>query len=321
MNNMVKITIAMLLLSELLFSSIDYVDVYRQNGIKEVEKLLNKQLLNKEYWQESLKNKNLNNGYYESLKYLLVCTKDMQNISVYDTKNNNIIYESKVITGEKNGAKISEGDLKTPIGAYKLLKKLDNLDTFFGPFALTTNYPNKFDISRGKTGSGIWIHGVPFSKKRDPFTKGCIALENDKLMNLEANINLKESMLIISENKKQLSNIKDISTILSQIFTWRDAWKYSNFKKYISFYSKEFKRADGSLYKAFKKYKKRIFAKNQKKSILFTNINIIPYPNELNKNLYKISMHENYKTSSYKFIGEKVLYVELINNKMKILFE
>ena len=145
---MLKKAIIALLLSQSLFSNTNYVDIYRQNGIKEVEKLLNQELKNKNYWQESLKNKNLSNGYYESLKYVLVCNKDLNNIKLFDAKANKQIYNSPVLTGEKKGDKQNEGDLKTPIGVYKLLKKLDNVDTFYGPFALTTNYPNNYDFTR-----------------------------------------------------------------------------------------------------------------------------------------------------------------------------
>jgi len=318
---MLKKTILTVSLSNLLLSSINFVDVYRQSGIKEVEKLINKQLKNKNYWQESLKNKNLSNGYYESLKYILVCDKNINNIKLFDAKTNNEIYKSNVITGEVKGDKQNEGDLKTPIGAYKLLKKLDNLDPFYGPFALSTNYPNKFDKSYGKSGHGIWIHGVPFNEKRNPYTKGCIALKNDKLMQLNSKLQLKDSMLIISENKKVNAKLNDISTILANIFAWRDAWKYGDFNSYLSFYSKEFKREDGSGFEKFKNYKKRIFAKNESKKIIFTNINIIPYPNDKNKLMFKISMDEDYKTRTYKFVGKKELYVELVNNKMQILFE
>jgi murein L,D-transpeptidase YafK len=320
MRNMPKIAILLTLLSNILFSNINYTELYMKEGIDAVEKILSKKLQNKKYWDKQLANKNLANGYYQSLKYVLVCNKDMSNINIYDS-NNNELYKSSVLLGELEGSKVKEGDLKTPIGAYKLLQKLNQVDPFYGPFALTTNYPNKFDKSLGKTGSGIWIHGVPFKQKRKPFTKGCIALTNENLESLKNKIKLKESVLIISDKKNTLTNNKQIASILSSIFIWRDAWKYGDFAKYLSFYSKEFKNSKGKGYQSFKNYKQRIFAKNEKKSIILKDINIIPYPNDLNKTMFKISMHENYRTKNYKFVGKKELFVELVNNKMKILFE
>jgi murein L,D-transpeptidase YafK len=321
MGNMFKNTILLILLSNFLFSNVNFVEIYKTKGIQEVEKLLSKKLQNKIYWDKQLQNKDVTNGYYESLKYILVCNKDLSHINLYDATNNNHLYTSSVLVGEKQGAKHIEGDLKTPIGAYKLVQKLTKLDPFYGPFALSTNYPNKFDKSLGKTGHGIWIHGVPFEQKRKPFTKGCIALENNNLLTLNKQIALDKSILIIDDKNSTQTTQNQISTILSEIFIWRDAWKYGDFEKYISFYSQEFKKSDGKSYSNFKNYKQSIFQRKEKKKILFTNIDIIPYPNDLDKIMFEINMDEDYKTRNYKFKGKKHLYIELIDNRMQILFE
>jgi len=315
------ITLTLIFISSL-FSNSTLVDIYREHGINAVEKILNESLSKKSYWDNFLKNKDLSNGYYESINNILVCSKNTQNIAIYDTKSNNkLLYSSKVITGEKDGNKQKEGDLKTPLGAYKLTKKLTRLDPFYGPMALVTSYPNRFDKSKNKTGSGIWIHGVPKDKKRNPYTKGCIALDNDNLKELYAKIDMKKSLLIIKDEKKSLSSKEDISTILAQLFSWKQAWTNSDLKKYLSFYSKDFKKSNGTGIKRFKNYKKRVFAKNEEKIIIFSKINIIPYPNDLNKNIYKVTLFEKYHAKSYQFIGNKELYLELINGKIKILFE
>jgi len=318
----VKYLILTILFISSLFSNSSLVDIYRENGINAVEKILNASLSKKSYWDKFLENKDVSNGYYESINNILVCTKNMQNISIYDTKSNNkLLYTSSVITGEKEGNKQKEGDLKTPLGAYKLTRKLTKLDPFYGPLALVTSYPNKFDKSKKKTGSGIWIHGVPENKKRDPYTKGCIALDNDNLKELYTKINMKKSLLIIKDNKNDKVKKEDISNVLAQLFSWKKAWGESNLNNYLSFYSREFKKSNGTGIKQFKRYKKRVFAKNEEKTIIFSKINIIPYPNDLDKNMFKITLYEKYHTKSYRFVGNKELYLELIDNKIKILFE
>jgi len=163
----------------------NYIDTYRKYGLKGVEKLINKTLIQKSYWDNYIKNIDVSNGYFESINYLLKCSKEMKVINIIDIKQhrNKLIFTSNVITGENNGDKHNEGDLKTPIGIYKLTKKLINLDPFYGPMALVTSYPNRFDKLLGKTGSGIWIHGKPENNIRKPFTKGCIALNNNSLHN------------------------------------------------------------------------------------------------------------------------------------------
>lgn len=318
-----QLLLTFIIFINLSFANTDLINIYRQNGLKAVENLLNQTLMKKSYWDEYLKNIDVTNGYYESIQHILICTKDMQDIQMYNNgkTKNKLLFEHEVFTGEKSGAKQSEGDLKTPIGVYKFTQRLTKLDEFYGPVALVTSYPNNFDKLQGKTGSGIWIHGLPQNQIREPFTKGCIALDNKQLTTLNNQIDIKKSILIIKEKKRLNISKNTISNILSQIFSWKQAWQLSDIDKYLSFYSQEFKKSNGTGLKRFKKYKKRVFAKNEEKSIIFTKINIIPYPNNLNKNMFKITLFEKYKAPSYKFTGNKELYIEIKDNKIRILHE
>ena len=317
-----KLLLLFLLITNSLFAlSNDLVQIYRTQGFDAVKKLLEQQLTKKEYWNHYLSSQDISNGYYESIQYVMICQKDMKDIVLYDTKKKEKLFSSSVFTGEKSGDKKVEGDLKTPVGAYELTNKLTKLDPFYGPLALTTNYPNRFDRANGKTGHGIWIHGLPEKEERDEFTKGCIALDNDKIKTLSNSINYKNSILVISEGKFNNASKEDIASILSSVFQWREAWKKSDLKTYLSFYDSSFKKSNGQTLKKFKAHKKRIFAKKEKKIIKFKNINVIPYPNDLGKNLYKVILDEEYRTRNYQFIGKKELYVEIKNNQFKILTE
>jgi murein L,D-transpeptidase YafK len=315
------IIIFVLLNSIYLNASVDIVNLYRFYGMEAVQEELEKQMQSNQYWNYYLENKDVSNGYYESIDYLMICEKDMKNIELYDTKKQKKLFSSSVFTGKIDGDKKKEGDLKTPIGAYKLTRRLTNVDPFYGPLALTTNYPNIYDKAQGKTGHGIWIHGLPEKEERDDFTKGCIALDNQKIKTLDKKINIKNSMLIISEEKFQKTTKDDIVTILSNIFKWRDAWKKSDLDKYLSFYDQEFKKSNGQNLEKFMLHKERVFSRKEKKTIKFSNINIIPYPNELNKKLFKVVMDEVYKTRSYTFKGKKELYVEIDGGNISILTE
>ena len=309
------------LVSSLFATSVDIVELYRTKGIHAVEKEIANQLKTKSYWDVILKNKEVDRGYYESIQYVMVCQKDIKDIRLYDTKSKLQLFNSDVFVGEKQGDKQVEGDLKTPIGAYKLTSRITNVDPFYGPLALVTNYPNLYDKSQGKTGHGIWIHGLPLNQERDDYTKGCIALDNTKIKKLDKKINISNSVLVISEKKLDSVSKDDMSIVLSNIFKWRDAWIESDITSYLSFYAKDFKKSNGQSLKKFSRYKKRVFGKNEKKSIQFSNINIIPYPNDLNKKLFKVVMDEDYKTKTYKFNGKKELYLEVLNNKISILTE
>ena len=310
-----------LVLNSVYATSIDIIELYRTKGISAVEKEIANQLKTKSYWDYNLKDKEVINGYYESIQYLMICQKDLKDIKLYDTKSKSQLFNSDVFVGKASGDKKVEGDLKTPIGAYKLTRRITNVDPFYGPLALSTNYPNLYDKSQGKTGHGIWIHGLPLNQERDDFTQGCIALDNTKMKNLDKTINIKNSVLVISEKKLNTVTKDDMSIVLSNIYKWRDAWKESDLLNYLSFYDQSFKKSNGQTLEKFSRYKKRVFSKNEKKLIEFSNINIIPYPNDLNKKLFKVVMDEVYKTKRHKFEGKKELYVEILDGRISILTE
>ena len=301
----------------------DYVNIYRFQGINEVEKEIEKSLTDINYWREYLVGKNIDYGYYEYKKYVLVAQKEQLEMSLFERVGNDykLVVRNNVIVGENRGDKFLEGDKKTPEGAYELTEKKTQLDQFYGPFALVTTYPNVFDQSLDKNGSGIWIHGMPFNGGRENFTRGCIALDNNELENLERSLDITKTILLTSNNEFKKATKEDIAQILAMIFKWRDTWKYSNIDDYLSFYSTEFKKADKSDFAQFSEFKRRVFSFFLKKIINFTNIDISPYPNSLNKTMYKVLMDEEYLSPTVKFYGKKELFLEIVNNQVKILSE
>ena len=301
----------------------DLVTLYRYEGINSVEKEIENKLKDATYWQEYLKDKNVDFGYYEFKKYVLVTQKNQSEIAVYEKVDNNykLVSKSSVIVGENKGDKYTEGDKKTPEGAYELVQKRVGLDSFYGPFALVTSYPNIFDQSLDKKGSGIWIHGMPLYSDRENFTKGCIALNNSELETLEKSIDLNKSVLLTYGNDFKKVTKDEIALVLSSIYKWKDAWKTSDIDGYLSFYSDNFKRSNKTDFTLFKEQKKSVFAKKEQKSIKFINIDLSPYPNSLGKNMFKVLMDEEYISPSVKFNGKKELFLEIANNQVKILSE
>jgi murein L,D-transpeptidase YafK len=301
----------------------DILTDYRKNGINNLEHSLDLALTNKSYWLEYLKGKDTTFGYLEKYLNVLTCNIETSKLKLYSKENDkfNLKTQSDVYTGKNGAGKKKEGDLKTPVGVYDLVeKKGKRLDPFYGPYAFVTSYPNIYDKYLGKTGHGIWIHGVPKKESRDDFTKGCIALGNDNLCSLEKTISYDETLLLINRKFKKECKSKDkLASILSNLYRWRYAWLYNKADIYLSFYSKDFKRFDGKNYKQFSEFKRRIFKKKEKKTIIFSNISVVPYPDE--NNVYKISFDEYYKSKSFEFDGHKALMVRYANNKIKIFTE
>jgi len=309
-----------ILISLSLYANI--LTTYRTQGIYNIEKQMDLELTDERYWSEYLKDKDTTFGYIESYSNILTCDKAKSTLSLYIKDSDNryrLKKEYDAFTGKRKGDKAKEGDLKTPIGVYDLTKKIYKLDPFYGPLAFVTSYPNSYDKYRGKNGSGIWIHGLPAEAKREKYTKGCIAIDNSNIECLDRNIDIDNTLLIIDPKKVKKDISKDtLASILASLYSWRYAWLYGNIDKYLEFYESDFIRFDGMSFDRFKRYKTRIFKKIEKKTILFNNINIIPYPDS--SNIYQVTFQEFYKSDSFKFTGDKTLMIHIDDNSIMKIF-
>jgi murein L,D-transpeptidase YafK len=92
--------------------------------------------------------------------------------------------------GQGGTGKERAGDRRTPLGVYFVTEQLDTsrLHDKYGVTAFPLDYPNAWDRRLGRTGDGIWVHGVdPQGGTRPPLdTDGCIALPNERLLELQA---------------------------------------------------------------------------------------------------------------------------------------
>jgi len=97
--------------------------------------------------------------------------------------------------------KSREGDQKTPLGVYRIQFEIQNprKDGFLGKFAMTLDYPNAYDSHTGRTGSGIWIHGVPSTTHVRPprASDGCLAVSNKDLQKLRRYIRYNETQIVV----------------------------------------------------------------------------------------------------------------------------
>lgn len=309
---MVKTLFILIVSTPLLFSN-DSIILYKSGG----KKLFEKEMNNPSYWAGTLFNKDLRFGYFERAFSLLTVSKDKGSLELY-TPNARQQFALKkrysAFTGKNGGDKNVEGDLKTPIGIYTLTEKKKTVDPFYGPMAFVTSYPNLYDRIRGKSGDGIWVHGVPLSGSRDPFTKGCIAINNNDLLQLDKSINPSNTLLIIDSTLKPVAKPTAYSAILASLYRWKSAWIDNDLDTYLSFYDAAFRRYDGMNLNQFKSYKERIFSKDESKTITFSDINIIPYPGE-KQNLFWVTFNQLYLSESHRYEGDKALLVRLNNDQ------
>ena len=111
-----------------------------------------------------------------------------------------------ISVGKSGTEKSVEGDSRTPLGVYFVTSNLDpkSLKDFYGSGALPINYPNALDLKRGKTGSGIWLHGTPPAQfARAPLASdGCVVLADPDLERIIRTVEVRTTPVVIAQNLK-----------------------------------------------------------------------------------------------------------------------
>ena len=143
--------------------------------------------------------------------------------------------------------KVVEGDQRTPLGVYFITSRLDpaTLKDFYGAGALPINYPNPLDLSRGKTGSGIWLHGTPPEQfSRAPLASdGCLVLANPDLERILRTVEPRSTPVVIARQLQWVqpqsiqAERKSFDAVLN---AWRNAKTEGDMKRLLGFYAPDF---------------------------------------------------------------------------------
>ena len=153
-------------------------------------------------------------------------------------------YMSIGLNGED---KQKSGDRRTPLGIYIVTEQLDTsrLHEKYGVTAFVLDYPNVLDKQFGKTGDGIWIHGVDArGGKRPPRdTDGCIALPNHELAEMATLFRSNTTPVIVGRELKW-SDPGEIEALRSEleaaVAAWAASLERSDMQAHLSLYSEDF---------------------------------------------------------------------------------
>ena len=67
---------------------------------------------------------------------------------------------------------------------------------------------------------------MPLNGNREELnTRGCIAIENNLLKEVDQIVNHRDSLLITFANEIKEAKKEDLEIILSDLFQWKEAWK------------------------------------------------------------------------------------------------
>ena len=158
-----------------------------------------------------------------------------------------LVADYYISVGKAGTAKTAEGDQRTPLGVYYITSNLDpkSLKDFYGSGALPINYPNVLDSKRGKTGSGIWLHGTPpnqFSRAPQA-TDGCVVLANPDLQHIIRTVEVRTTPVVIAT---QLQWVAPHSVraqgkpFEDALLGWRNAKTSGNLQQVLTYYTPDF---------------------------------------------------------------------------------
>ena len=206
-------------------------------------------------------------------------------------------------TGKNGAVKHREGDQRTPLGVYFVAGRIngESLPDFYGPGALPVNYPNEWDLRHGRTGYGIWIHGVP----SDTFARaprasdGCIAVSNPYLAELLELPGPLDTPVIIG-NALRWIDAGELSVrgreFAARVDAWRRDWESGDVDRYARHYSREFRSDDQDL-DAWLTHKRRINAAKSYIRVGLHDMSMFAYPGE--RDVVVVGFEQDYKSSNF----------------------
>ena len=227
--------------------------------------------------------------------------------------------------GKAGFGKEVEGDLKTPVGVYKITSFLgdDQLTDKYGAGAYPLNYPNNWDRVKKRTGHGIWLHGLPKGVDERPLldSDGCVVVSNPVLDEFNSYIRTGESTFVLAEKLEWLppEAKQPADDILQALDAWRSDWAANNNKAYLSHYHENFNDTKKNLAQ-WKRYKTRVNASKRRIRVKLSQLTVIEYPGE--DNLVSSRFYQDYKSNNFSWHGWKqLLWRRAENGEWKILYE
>jgi L,D-transpeptidase YnhG len=185
----------------------------------------------------------------ERNKHAIAVDASRSRLYLFENTSNGVklIADYYISVGKLGVEKSTEGDQRTPLGVYYITGSLSptSLVDFYGVGALPINYPNPLDLKRGKTGSGIWLHGTPSEQfSRAPkASDGCVVLANPDLNHILTSVRSRTTPVVIADRLNWVSKASldtEKANFNTTLMAWRQAKVQSDIAKVVAFYTPDF---------------------------------------------------------------------------------
>ena len=186
----------------------------------------------------------------------------------------------RIALGKSEGDKQIAGDNRTPEGIYFAQSFIDGstLPAKYGPKAIPINFPNPLDQRAGKTGHGIWLHGVEQDTRINEakVTEGCVVFYNADIMALTRWLKPFQAVVIIGSTSDALNKPEDVTSLRGAAKGWAEAWAKRDLKGYVDKYAASFE-FNGMGLKDYGEYKGRVFAGYKKMDVKLTDLRVFTH--------------------------------------------
>jgi murein L,D-transpeptidase YafK len=263
----------------------------------------------------------------ESEKFALVLDSANSTLFVFQNDEGRPRYVADYyVTVGKNGTeKLREGDKRTPLGVYHVTSKLskNKLTDFYGSGAFPINYPNEWDMMRGRNGYGIWLHGTP----RDTYSRpprasdGCIVLTNDDLQTLERRLQIGSTPVVIADSLEwaKPAEVEALrSDLAAAIERWRRDWESRNTETYLRHYARNFS-AGGANLAQWSAQKRQVNAGKAWIKVRLSDVTLLLYPGK--QELAVAIFDQDYSSSNLSNRMKKRQYWLKEDGRWRIVYE
>jgi len=270
-------------------------------------------------------------------RYLLQLDREQSNAIVVDAGRSRVyVYENAGGTPRlvrdyystlgKNGVdKLRQGDRKTPLGVYHVAASIPGakLPDLYGWGAFPIDYPNEWDRMTGRTGYGIWLHGVPSDTySRAPrASDGCVALANEDIAELAKRIQVGVTPVIITDQIEWTTpqaRRAESESFMAQLEAWRNDWESLDAGRYLAHYAHEF-RSDGMDIAAWGAHKRRVNASKRWIKLSLDNVSLLRSPGQ--KALMVVTFDQYYRSSNLDQRTRKRQYWIMDGDRWRIAHE
>jgi murein L,D-transpeptidase YafK len=229
-------------------------------------------------------------------------------------------------SGRQEGEKRTEGDARTPIGAYVAQHPIPKgkLTDFYGSGAYPLNYPSTWDRLQKRTGHGIWIHGSPTSTYSRPpkASGGCVVLSNPDFEALGKSIEPGHTPVVVADGAQWMAPSRFEAArreLLEAVEGWRKAWESRDVDRYLSWYGSAFRSGSGQDLSSWEEQKRKVNSGKSYIQVSLSDLRAVVVPEA--QPLVQVDFRQVYRSNNLDNDMRKRQYWKREDGAWRIVYE